>query len=147
MSIEALLDALAIPSVHSKVDTRELLDTTQDTASSPSSPGSLTVALAINEPTKTVDNRRSIVSIKSLGSAISDDNGKWQIGYVSNTDQVAYVRALLQCRQMDQGIVPNHYTHRATCKGCGPVWLWFTGEVQGCPWCWNRAKGLAVPRP
>ena len=48
---------------------------------------------------------------------------------------------------MDQGKVPGHYTHPATCKHCGPIWLWFSGDVLGCPWCWNRIAGRPIPRP
>ena len=35
--------------------------------------------------------------------------------------------------EMDQGKRPDHYTEHAKCKRCGPIWLWFTGEVLDCP--------------
>ena len=47
-----------------------------------------------------------------------------------------------------QGIVPDHYTATTTCKHCGPVPI-FEGcwsESDGCPLCFNRIKGLPVPR-
>jgi hypothetical protein len=59
----------------------------------------------------------------------------------------AFAEALLVSRQRERGEVPAHYVHRATCRGCGPVWLFAPGEVAGCPWCWNRAKGLSIPPP
>jgi hypothetical protein len=59
----------------------------------------------------------------------------------------AIVDSLVQRHEMDSGQVPEHYTEVAHCKGCGPVWLWFAGDVLGCPWCWNRANGHPIPRP
>ena len=35
--------------------------------------------------------------------------------------------------EMGQGKRSAHYTERATCHGCGPMWLWSAGEVLGCP--------------
>ncbi len=49
--------------------------------------------------------------------------------------------------QMNNGIRPARYNKAAYCKGCGPVWLWFSGDVLGCPWCWNRAAKRPIPRP
>ena len=48
----------------------------------------------------------------------------------------------------EQGIVPDHYTATTECKRCGPVPI-FEGcppEFCGCPWCFNRLKGLPIPR-
>ena len=47
----------------------------------------------------------------------------------------------------ERGEIPPDYTHIAICAGCGPVWLFVAGHVQGCPWCFNRKKGLLIPRP
>ena len=45
------------------------------------------------------------------------------------------------------GRVPDGWRHVVECGGCGPVWLWAPfGQVLACPWCWNRADGLPVPR-
>ncbi len=46
-----------------------------------------------------------------------------------------------------RGIVPDHYTATTNCKHCGPVPI-FEGcwpESDGCPWCFNRIKGLPMP--
>jgi len=48
---------------------------------------------------------------------------------------------------MDRGKRPSDYTAHATCRHCGPIWLWFSGAVPDCPWCWNRAAGRPIPRP
>lgn len=46
-----------------------------------------------------------------------------------------------------RGIAPDHYTATTECKHCGPVPIWegCLPEVLGCPWCFNRHKGLPVP--
>jgi hypothetical protein len=59
----------------------------------------------------------------------------------------AFARSLVQRREMHQGKVPAHYSEHAFCKLCGPVWLWFSGEVDGCPWCWIRMTGRPIPHP
>lgn len=59
----------------------------------------------------------------------------------------AYLRALECTAVREAGQVPDEYDKKAYCRGCGWVWLFTTGTVDGCPWCWNRAKGLPIPRP
>jgi len=46
-----------------------------------------------------------------------------------------------------RGIAPDHYASTTECKHCGPVPIWegCPSEVLGCPWCFNRHKGLPVP--
>ena len=46
-----------------------------------------------------------------------------------------------------KGVTPDHYTSTTTCKHCGPVPVWegCPPEVNGCPWCFNRIKGLPIP--
>jgi len=46
-----------------------------------------------------------------------------------------------------RGIVPDHYTAMTNCKHCGSVPI-FEGnwpESDGCPWCFNRLRGLPMP--
>jgi hypothetical protein len=50
-------------------------------------------------------------------------------------------------RLIDRGEVPPDYKYVAVCRGCGPVWLWFKGKLEGCPWCGNRLQGKPVPFP
>ncbi len=59
----------------------------------------------------------------------------------------AFVKALTQRGEMDQGKRPDHYTERAICRRCGPIWLFHSGKVLGCPWCLNRRAGRPIPRP
>ena len=46
-----------------------------------------------------------------------------------------------------KGVTPDHYTSTTECKHCGhvPIWEGCPPDVQGCPWCFNRIKGLPVP--
>jgi hypothetical protein len=76
-----------------------------------------------------------------------EDIEAWRTGGISIDTLKAFARSLVQRREMEQGKRPTHYTQRATCKHCGPIWLWFSGEVLGCPWCWNRAADKPIPRP
>ena len=50
-------------------------------------------------------------------------------------------------RLIDRGEVPPDYKYIAYCRGCGPVWLWYKGKLEGCPWCGNRLQGKPVPYP
>jgi hypothetical protein len=76
-----------------------------------------------------------------------EDIEGWRNGEVLGDTLSAFARSLAQHREMDQGRRPGHYTESANCKHCGPIWLWFSGEVLGCPWCWNRAADKPIPRP
>ena len=51
-------------------------------------------------------------------------------------------------KQIEAGQLPDHYTSTTTCKHCGPVPIWngCPPEVLGCPWCFNRIKGLQIPK-
>ncbi len=61
----------------------------------------------------------------------------------------ALARAIQIRRMRERGEVPPHYTSTSICWHCGPVPI-FPGvgeQVEGCPWCFNRVRGLSVPRP
>ena len=55
----------------------------------------------------------------------------------------------IQTRSMRElGKIPSHYTATTVCVYCGPVPI-FPGvgeRVKGCPWCFNRIRGVPVPR-
>jgi len=76
-----------------------------------------------------------------------EDIEDWRNGDISTAILRAFARALVDTRDREAGRVPCCYTEFATCRQCGPVWLWFSGEVDGCPWCWNRLNGKTIPRP
>ena len=59
----------------------------------------------------------------------------------------AFAELLMISDMRSQGVAPDHYTSTTTCKHCGPVPIWdgCPPEVQGCPWCFNRIKGLPIP--
>lgn len=63
----------------------------------------------------------------------------------------AFADAISKQRLMEQGIVPDNYTAITHCEACGDVFVPLAlgnhdGSVLGCPWCWNRAKGLSLPQ-
>ena len=88
-----------------------------------------------------------IKPIEVRDALATEDIDAWNQGEIGIDTLAAFARSLVQRREMERGKVPAHFTERATCKRCGPVWLWFRGEVLGCPWCWNRLKGRPIPRP
>ena len=47
-----------------------------------------------------------------------------------------------------RGIAPDHYASTTECRGCGlvPIFEGLPDKVDGCPWCFNRIKGLPIPR-
>lgn len=75
------------------------------------------------------------------------DIDAWRRGEINGEALAAFARSLTERREMDQGKCPASYTETATCKHCGPIWLWVSGEVSGCPWCWNRLADRPIPRP
>ena len=76
-----------------------------------------------------------------------EDIEEWRNGTISVDTMRAFARSLVERRKTNQGTCPDHYTKQATCKRCGPIWLWFSGKVLGCPWCWNRLRDKPIPRP
>lgn len=59
----------------------------------------------------------------------------------------ALAAAVTTRRMRERGETPPHYTAITTCRHCGPVPI-FPGvadQVEGCPWCLNRAAGRPVP--
>jgi hypothetical protein len=70
----------------------------------------------------------------------------------------AYVRALRDAALRQRGWAPDDETAVIRCVRCGPVFA--APEVShvlpivdgmptsiGCPWCWNRVRGIAIPHP
>lgn len=89
----------------------------------------------------------AIAPVEVLDALAPSDINDWRGGHVSLGTLRAFAHALVQRRDIEQGVRPEGFTERANCRGCGPVWLWLEGTVDGCPWCFNRAKGLRIPRP
>ena len=61
----------------------------------------------------------------------------------------AFAELLMIAAMREQGIVPDHYTAMTECSGCGtvPIFEGVLEKVSGCPWCFNRLKGLPMPSP
>ena len=60
----------------------------------------------------------------------------------------ALARSIQTRRMRERGEVPRHYTSTTVCCHCGlvPIFRGVGTYVQGCPWCFNRTKGLPIPR-
>ncbi len=86
-----------------------------------------------------------LLSLKELQERAEQD---WE--EISNDpEQLEALAKLIMIEDMRyRGIVPDHYTATTHCKHCGPVPI-FEGcwpESDGCPWCFNRIKGLPIPK-
>lgn len=80
-------------------------------------------------------------------SLAADDVADWAAGRLAGETLAAFARALVARREMDAGARPAAYQYPATCRQCGPIWLYAPGKVHGCTWCWNRLAGRPIPRP
>lgn len=80
--------------------------------------------------------------------------------YAGMTDAqlVALLSMLPDDADREAGRVPTGDTAKILCRSCGPVWvhpaiarmLPMVGgwpRALGCPWCFIRARGIAIPRP
>lgn len=85
-------------------------------------------------------------ALDQLRRAAGDD---WP-ALVADPEQMAAFCALMACNETRRaGRRPAHWTQVSECGDCGYVWLWpgAPARVLGCPWCFNRASGLPIPRP
>jgi len=89
----------------------------------------------------------AIESATILDALAPEDINAWHAGDVSLEMLSAFVLSFVQQQEMLKGRVPTDYNVAASCKNCGPVWLWSAGEVLGCPWCQSKPKGKPMPRP
>jgi len=67
---------------------------------------------------------------------------------LNDDEYQALIRAIEARRTREKGQAPPHYTHTTICQHCGPVPI-FPGvgeQVEGCPWCFNRMRGLPIPK-
>ena len=88
------------------------------------------------------------ITPSDLKAALDDDAlSGFANGDISNDVIKVFAKSLIQRHKMDKGVRPHNYNIVAKCKGCGPVWLWISGNVEGCPWCFNRATDKPIPRP
>ncbi len=85
-----------------------------------------------------------LVSLEKIREKAGED---WE-KIVNDPAQLKSFADLLAISEMrERGIVPDHYKAETECKHCGPVPIFedMPGKVQGCPWCFNRIKGLPIP--
>lgn len=87
-------------------------------------------------------------SLDDLYAALSDeDRADLAVGDLRAEALRAFIHAIDTRRAIEAGRVPAHFDEPAHCRRCGPVWLWISASVHGCPWCRNRIAGRPIPRP
>ena len=89
-----------------------------------------------------------IKQLEKVRQDVGDTGNDWdEIG--SDPEKLKNYYELLMIGEMrEKGIAPDHYTATTECIHCGPVPI-FEGvpeKVEGCPWCFNRIRGLPIPK-
>ena len=87
--------------------------------------------------------------LRSLAEVREQAGDDWQ-EIAGDPDKLKAFTELVMINDMRQrGIVPDHYTAMTKCSGCGtvPIFEGVPERVSGCPWCFNRLKGLPMPSP
>ena len=85
-----------------------------------------------------------LISLDQIREKAGDD---W-LEVANDPDQLRCFADMLAIEDMRQrGIVPDHYSATTECKRCGtvPIFEGCPPIISGCPWCFNRLKGLPTP--
>jgi hypothetical protein len=95
-------------------------------------------------PTDKTDKRASVGSVSEWSEHFETQPTDWEPHEIPVAIEVEQIRLARL-----KGEIPDCYTATTTCKHCGPVPIFegFGPEVLGCPWCFNRRKGLPIPKP
>lgn len=88
-----------------------------------------------------------ITPAELLDALAPEDIEEWKQGDLNGDVLTAFANLLVDQRLIEQGKRPPHYTEKGHCQQCGPVYLWSSESVLGCPWCFNRAADKPIPRP
>ena len=123
---------------------------TDKTAKRVNSPGGLT---------DKTDKRASVSSVSDRSEGFEtqvadDDELKKTLGddwdeVFNDAAQLEAARYLVtEAKQVANGIIPERYTQTTDCKFCGPVFVYegYPQPANNCPWCFNRIKGLPIPK-
>jgi len=85
--------------------------------------------------------------LRSLRELQERAGSDWDEVSANPTKLKSFAELMMITDMRHRGIVPDHYIAETECKHCGPVPI-FEGcwpESDGCPWCFNRIKGLPMP--
>ena len=85
--------------------------------------------------------------LRSLRELQERAGSDWDEVSANPTKLKSFAELMMITDMRHRGMVPDHYTATTNCKHCGPVPI-FEGcwpESDGCPWCFNRLKGLPMP--
>ena len=123
---------------------------TDKTAKRVNSPGGLTDKTDKRASVSSVSDRSEgfetqVVEDNELRETLGDD---WD-EVSSNPAQLEAARFLVtEAKQVANGVIPERYTQITDCKYCGPVFVYegYPQPANNCPWCFNRIKGLPIPK-
>ena len=92
--------------------------------------------------TDKTDRRGSVSYGSEWSELLENKNGKLTEQEIPVAEDMVNITEMRQ-----RGICPDHYTATTECKHCGtvPIFEGCSPHVDGCPWCFNRIKGLPIP--
>jgi len=93
--------------------------------------------------------REKAVLLRELEKVRKQAGKDWEAIANDPKQLKAFYELLMISEMRERGQIPAHYTSTTTCNHCGtvPIFEGCLPEVLGCPWCFNRHKGLPIPRP
>ncbi len=85
--------------------------------------------------------------LRSLLEMREKAGSDWEEISSDPTKLKAFTELVMIVDMRQQGNVPDHYTATTECSHCGtvPIFEGCPPRVHGCPWCFNRIKGLPIP--
>ena len=91
---------------------------------------------------------RALETLKPLSTGYELNELYEKSPYTDKQQQEAFADLVAITKMRQQGQIPAHYTATTECRRCGvvPIFEGVSYKVDGCPWCFNRVKGLPMPQ-
>ena len=103
----------------------------------------------VRQSIQSVDTLRRILLRERRGDLKTQAAGDWAEFSQDSAKLIAFadMEAIRLIRE--SGSIPDSYMATTFCDGCKakvPIFKGCPPEVLGCPWCFNRIKGLPMPK-
>lgn len=84
----------------------------------------------------------------TLGELEAEAGEDWPLIKDDRQGLLAFRQALITRRMIERGEIPASYTASTNCNHCGsvPIFEGCPPDVLGFPWCFNRIRGVPIPR-
>lgn len=147
MSIDSLLETLLVPPYPLEKGNEVTQHPPSIKACCPSSLGSPINTITFDDALSVSTNGLAISPLDVRDALSAQNIEDWHNGIIDTDALTGFATLMVQSREIDKGTIPTHFTERAFCKHCGPVWLFTAQDVIACPWCVNGEKDRPIPRP